>query len=59
MGQDVIIKPQPTPIFPLIFKSLDASSEFEDSNCDVCKIFFSQLIVANGNDRNINEKKLI
>ena len=55
MGQD-IIKPQPTPI---IDKSLDASSEFEDSNCDVCKIFFSQLIVANGNDRNINEKKLI
>ena len=56
MGQDIIIKPQPTPI---IDKSLDASSEFEDSNCDVCKIFFSQLIVANGNDRNINEKKLI
>ena len=45
--------------YPIIYKSLDASSEFEDSNCNVCKIFFSQLIVANGNDRNINEKKLI
>ena len=56
MGQDIIINGKH---YPIIYKSLDASSEFEDSNCNVCKIFFSQLIVANGNDRNINEKKLI
>ena len=40
------------------FKSLDASSEFEDSNCDSCKILFSQLTVTNNNDRNIYERKI-
>ena len=44
--------------FPWDYKSLDASSEFEDSNCDSCKILFSQLTVTNNNDRNIYERKI-
>ena len=48
-------KPRP---FPYLIKSLDASSEFEDSNCDSCKILFSQLTVTNNNDRNIYERKI-
>ena len=43
---------------PWLNKSLDTSSEFEDSNCDSCKILFSQLTVTNNNDRNIYERKI-
>ena len=49
------VKPRP---FLWLIKSLDASSEFEDSNCDSCKILFSQLTVTNNNDRNIYERKI-
>ena len=57
MGSDWNIKPH---YFPWVGsnKSLDASSEFEDSNCDSCKILFSQLTVTNNNDRNIYERKI-
>ena len=55
MGSDWNIKPR---YFPFDYKSLDASSEFEDSNCDSCKILFSQLTVTNNNDRNIYERKI-
>ena len=51
-------KPRPFPWLIYGFKSLDASSEFEDSNCDSCKILFSQLTVTNNNDRNIYERKI-
>ena len=39
-------------------KSLDISFEFEDSNCESCKILFSQLMVTNSNDRNTYERKI-
>ena len=57
MGADWNKKPLIDP-FPWIPKSLDASSEFEDSNCDSCKILFSQLTVTSNNDRNIYERKI-
>ena len=58
MGADWIKKPQNDWLPSWYFKSLDASSEFEDSNCDSCKILFSQLTVTNNNDRNIYERKI-
>ena len=57
MGADWIINRHHLP-WDSINKSLDASSEFEDSNCDSCKILFSQLTVTNNNDRNIYERKI-
>ena len=39
-------------------QSLDISFEFEDSNCESCKILFSQLMVTNSNDRNTYERKI-
>ena len=37
---------------------MDTSIEFEDSNCDSCKILFSQLIVTDSNDGNTYERTI-
>ena len=59
MGSDFIKQINVVPItyfYP--YKSLDTSFEFEDSNCDSCKILFSQLIVTNSNDGNTYERTI-